>query len=207
MNVMNMKIRRARDDEQKAIEHLTREAFWNVYKPGCDEHLIIHRLFGDSSFIKQLNYVVELDGMIIGHIAYARGYIQGIDSFHHEAILFGPVSVLPQYQGKGYGSTLINFTLLEAKRLGYKSVFITGDHKYYGRFGFISASTYGVHLEGVDANDPAPYFMVKLLVDEPPLKGIFHQPKCYETSKEDVERFDRSFPEKKKEKRPGQLWE
>lgn len=124
-----------------------------------------------------------------------------------DSLLFGPVSVLPEYQVRGYGSTLIEFTLEKAREMGFPTVVITGAPEYYSRFGFVPAASRGIYLNGLDKSMDAPFFMVKVL-DEAAAKeirGVHHDPDCYEVDEQTLEKFDRGFPPKVKEKRPGQL--
>ncbi len=189
------------------VENLTREAFWNVYRPGCCEHLILHRLRNDPRFVPELDYVVEEEGKLIAAIAYARGFLTLEDGGETDLLLFGPVSVLPEYQGRGYGEKIIRFTLEQARRLGYPAVVITGSPQYYGKFGFESASRQGIYYKGTDRGEESPFFLIKIL--EPngaaALKGTYSDPECYLTNEKDVDAFDQQFPPKEKEVRPGQL--
>lgn len=192
--------------DRHEVEHLTREAFWNVYRPGCMEHYVLHVLRTDPAFVPELDYVTEEEGRIIAHIAYARGTLKTGDG-SRDMLLFGPVSVLPSEQGKGHGGRLIRFTLDRAKELGYPAVVITGSPDYYGRFGFEPASKYGILYEGMDPAEDCPFFMVKFLDDAAAgtIRGVYSDPPCYFTDPGKVEEFDRQFPPKIKEKRPGQL--
>ena len=68
MEQKNLVIRRETPADYAAVEHLTREAFWNVYRPGCTEHYVVHILRNDPSFLPELDLVMEKDGQLIGHI-------------------------------------------------------------------------------------------------------------------------------------------
>lgn len=204
---MNITIRREQEADYRVVENLTREAFWNVYKPGCDEHFILNQLRGHDDFVPELDLVAEYDGKIVGHIAYSKATIVTNKGNDIECIAFGPLSVDPEYQAKGIGSKLIEHSLQVATQLGYTIVFITGNPTYYHKFGFESASKYGVHLEDIPQEDEAPFFMVKLL-DKGALKnvsGAFRFSSGFEVSAEQVEIFDQGFPSKIKEIREGQL--
>ena len=204
---MNITIRREQEADYRVIENLTREAFWNVYKPGCDEHFILNQLRVHEDFIPELDLVAEHEGEIVGHIAYSKGRIIDNKGNEIECVAFGPLSVALECQGKGVGRKLIEHSLEGATQLGYKFVFITGNPTYYHKFGFESASKYGVHLEGIPQEDEAPFFMVKLL-DQEALKnvsGTFRFSSGFEVSAENVEIFDQGFPPKIKEVREGQL--
>ena len=204
---MREPIRLEEPKDYDATEQLVREAFWNVYRPGCTEHLVLHRLRGSPDFIPELDYIIERDGRPVAQIAYARCRIVEESGASREAALFGPVSVLPELQGRGYGSRLISYTLEKAKELGFPAVLITGAPAYYSRFGFVSAARYGIRLAGAPKDEECPYFMIMALDEERArqLEGVWVEPEAYHVTDEEVELFDRQFPPKRKEKRPGQL--
>ena len=202
-----MKIRPEQEADFREVENLTREAFWNVYRPGCMEHLVLHDLRRDPCFVRKLDYLAEEDGRIVAHIAYARGRLETEDGRTADSLLFGPVSVLPECQGRGYGRTLSEFTLEKAREMGFPTVVITGAPEYYSRFGFVPAASRGIYLNGLDKSADAPFFMVRVLDEAAAkeLRGVHYDPDCYEVDEQALEEFDRGFPPKLKEKRPGQL--
>lgn len=61
-------IRQERAEDEATVENLVREAFWNVYRPGCQEHDVLHRLRASPNFVRELAFVMEGDGRIIGQI-------------------------------------------------------------------------------------------------------------------------------------------
>jgi len=203
----DVEIRSERPDDYDEIAHLVREAFWNVYQPGCVEHYIVHEMRQDPAFIPSLAFVATLKGKLVGHIVYAKSHIVTKGGLHIATIMFGPISVHPEYQGRGIGSELIHHSLKEAARLGHQLVCITGDPAYYSRFGFIRASDKGIHMREIDPQDPAPYFMIKPLtsLNLESYRGMHVEPDVYHADDDKVAAYDRRFPPKTKEKRPGQL--
>ena len=197
-----MIIRLEEEKDYFETENLTREAFWNVYREGCFEHLIIHNLRKDKSFVKELDYCIEIDNKIIANIVYAKGKLKLENGNIREILIFGPVSVLPEYQKKGYGEKLINYTIEKAKELGFDAIVIMGNPNYYKKFGFESCSKYKIYYEGLDKNEEAPFFMIKILNDNniENLKGIYSDPDCYKADEKELEEFDKKFPFKIKEK-------
>ena len=193
---MSLVLRNINTNDYKEVEILTREAFWNIYRPGCCEHLVIHNMHKNKKSIEELELVAVYNKKIIGHIAYTKGHIKGIDN--ENFITFGPLSIMPKFQGKGIGSKLISTTLQKAGQLGYSAVFITGDNNYYSRFGFESASKYGVHMEGIPMEDEAPFFMVKSLKKDAleGVSGFYVFDDCYNVDEEDVDEFDKRFEPK-----------
>lgn len=202
-----MIIRLEEEKDYFETENLTREAFWNVYREGCFEHLIIHNLRKDKSFVKELDYCIEINNKIIANIVYAKGKLKLENGNIREILIFGPVSVLPKYQKKGYGEKLINYTIEKAKELGFDAIVIMGNPNYYKKFGFESCSKYKIYYEGLDKNEEAPFFMIKILNDNniENLKGIYSDPDCYKADEKELEEFDKKFPFKIKEKIEGQI--
>lgn len=202
-----MIIRLEEEKDYFETENLTREAFWNVYREGCFEHLIIHNLRKDKSFVKELDYCIEIDNKIIANIVYAKGKLKLENGNIREILIFGPVSVLPKYQKKGYGEKLINYTIEKAKELGFDAIVIMGNPNYYKKFGFESCSKYKIYYEEIDKKEETPFFMIKILNDNniENLKGIYSAPDCYKADEKELEEFDKKFPFKIKEKIEGQI--
>ena len=195
-----MELRLENEKDYFEVENLTREAFWDVYRPGCSEHLVLDKLRQADSFIKDLDYVLIEDGKIVGNIVYTKMFTGTERKMSDEVIAFGPISVHPDFQRKGLGKKLIEYTLDKAKCLGYKAVLITGDNNYYNPLGFESACRYHVYLPGTSEDDEAVFFMAKEL-EEGYLgnnNGIYDFDICFNVSEEELEIFDRKFPEKAK---------
>lgn len=203
---MDFILRNEEENDYFEVENVTREAFWNVYRPGCNEHLVTHNLRKKPAFIKELDYVIEKDGAIIGTIIYSNVQLKLDGGRVKEFICFGPVGIRPDYQGIGLGQKLIEYSLEKAKNLGYGAVFIEGNHNYYHRFGFESASKYGVFLDD-NRDGEFTFFMVKLLKENAldGVSGILKFDNAFEPTGEETEEFDKNFPPKVKEKRPGQF--
>lgn len=200
-------IRLETKNDYREAENLTREAFWNVYRPGCMEHYVLHTFRSNPAFVPELDFVMESDGKIIGHIMYARSEIC-TDSGHIIPIMtFGPFSVAPEYRHKGCGRLLLSHSMDEAKKLGAGALAITGSIALYGRFGFVTASTKGIHYFAEPRSAEVPYFLIREL--EPGfldgVTGTYKDPDGYFADEDAVEVFDRQFPPKEKLKLPGQL--
>lgn len=203
----SMTIRLEEPNDYREVENLTREAFWNKYRPGCFEHYVLHQYRSRPEFVRELDYVIEENGKIIAHIMYSRAQITTDDGRTIPIMIFGPVSVLPEKQGEGYGSRLIRYTLDLAEKLGCGAVAITGDPDYYHRFGFVSGSKLGVYYDGIPRSEEAPFFMVKELKENflKGVTGVYRDPEGYFVEDADVEAFDADFPPKEKKRLPGQL--
>jgi predicted N-acetyltransferase YhbS len=194
---LNVTLRNESPADYKTVENLTREAFWNMYMSGCDEHFVLHNLRSSPDYIKELDFVAELDGKIIGNIVYAKASIQD-DATKCDIIGFGPISVLPEYQNKGIGSQLITHTVKLAKDNGYKAIVILGDPAYYSRFGFKPGKDYNISM-------PNGSFLDALQVLElypnalQGVKGRFIESTVYEDIDANaVEVFDKQFSHKEK---------
>lgn len=201
-------IRLEKEKDYFEVENLTREAFWNVYRPGCCEHYVLHKLRNDKCFIKELDYVLEKDGKIIANVVYTKGKLKTDDGKSRELLLFGPVSVLPDYQKKGYAQKLIEFTMNKAKELGYEAIVISGNPDYYKKYGFESCSKYGIYYEGMEKTEESPFFMIKILDESKTedLSGVYSDPDCYlQIDETELEEYDKLFPVKVKQSHPGQL--
>ena len=195
-NANAVELRPETEDDYRVVEVLTREAFWNVHVPGCDEHLLIHNLRKAKEFVRELDFVAVCDEKIVGNIMYAKAKI--IDSEKEYAVLtFGPVSVLPEYQNKGIGAKLINHTIQLAKEMGYKAILIYGDPEYYKRFGFKVSKEYNVTNK--ESKYPAALLALELFSGAlSGVDGVFDEGKAYEIDGKELEVFEKGFQEKAK---------
>ena len=200
-----MCIRLEQQDDYSDVENMVRNAFWNIYRPGAFEHYIVHKLRNHPSFIKDLAYVIEKDSRIIGHINYSNGIINYENDGSENAVVLGPIAIDESYQNQGYGSKLIEFTLTIAKDKGIPYVLVVGDENYYSRFGFVSASRYGIYLEGTDINEECPFFMIKIFDESEVKSGMFQNPDVFDVDEHDVDEFDKQFEHKEKLINEGQL--
>lgn len=194
-------------DDFAAVENLTREAFWNVYQPGCDEHFIVHRIRSLPCCIPELSLVLEEDGEILAHILYCHAHIDADDGRKIPIVLFGPLSVRPDVQRRGYGSALVRESLARAAGMGLGAVCITGNFAFYSRFGFTKAQESGLYYEN-EREKPTPFFMVKELIPGylSGVTGSYTDPDAYHVNKAEAEAFDAQFPPKEKLKLPGQIF-
>lgn len=194
--------------DYRATENLTRESFWNVYRPGCTEHYVLHCLRDDPAFVPELDFVMELDGELVGQVVYVRSFIDGADGRKIPAMTFGPICIAPAFKRQGYGKILLDFSAAQAAAMGADALFITGNIKFYGKSGFVPAKTRGVRY----ADDPeADYFLVKELTPGflDGVSGTYRDPTGYfvcEKNPEEFAAFEAVFPKKEKQKLPGQIF-
>lgn len=197
----NISIRQERPREYKAVESLTRTAFWNVYTPGCSEHYLLHHLRSHPDFLPQLSLTAHVDGQLAGHIAFTKAYIQEGQN-RRPVLCCGPLSVLPQFQRQGIGSALLNHALQQAAKEGFPAVCLYGDPHYYRKWGFQSSEVYDIRTED---NCYAVCLLVKGLRPGilPTLHGCFHAP-AYEMDLSGLPEFDKAFPPMEKARRKSQ---
>lgn len=198
--IKNIKLRLEKPADYKIVENLTREAFWNVHVPGCSEHYLIHIMRNSDAFIKELDTVAEIDGRIVGNIVYTKAKILGDNGDIYNVVCFGPIAVLPEFQGRGIGGMLIRYTRKLAKQLGYRAILIYGDPEYYSRYDFVAAETYGI-------GTPDNMYAVPLQACElyngalQNCQGRFYEDKVYEIDEAEAMKFDKCFPKKEKQSR------
>ena len=204
IHIENVVLRNERPSDYRTVEEITREAFWNHHCPGCDEHYLLHIMREADSFIHELDIVAEVDGEIVGNIVYTKAKIVDDDGVDHSVITFGPLSVLPTFQGKGVGSRLIEYTKKKAKELGYKAIFIYGDPDYYSRLGFTLAEKYKIGT--ADNMYAAALQAIELYPGALSyIKGRFIEDKIYDIDEQAAKEFDQGFPPKEKlSDRPSQ---
>ena len=199
-----MKIRPEQEADFREVENLTREAFWNIYRPGCTEHFVLHQFRDRAEFVPDLDLVMEVDGRLAGHVMYVRSAIRTDEGAKVPIMTFGPISIAPQFQRRGLGSALVKESLDRAKALGAGAVAITGNLDFYGKCGFVPGKSRGIRY----AEDPeADYFLICELqpgfLDG--ITGIFRDPEGYFVDEAAAEAFDAAFPLREKLKLPGQL--
>lgn len=194
--------------DQAVVERLTREAFWNVYRPGCLEHYVVHVLRHDPNFVPELNLVLEKDGRIIGHVLYMRAKIITEGGKELPVMTFGPISIHPEVQRQGYGKMLLDYSMEKARKLGAGALCIEGNIDFYGKSGFVVAGTRGIRYHGDPQEEIVPYFLLRELQEGflDGITGVYYTPKRYYVEEEKAEEFDRQFPPKIKQKLPGQLF-
>ena len=194
---MNISIRLEKEKDYRTVEYLTREAFWDLYHPGCNEHLIVHKIRKVPAFVKELSFIASIEDRIVGSIIYSRAKVIDGKNNVFEVLCMGPVSVLPSFQRKGIGSLLMRHSIEKAKELGFKAIVLFGDPKYYQRFGFVNAKTFGIQTSSGENFDA---FMALELRDGAlnGISGRFYESQAFKVEDKELERFEREFPYKEK---------
>ena len=208
-----MNIRQERNQDFREVENLTREAFWNVYRPGCTEHFVLNQYRNSPDFIPELDLVMEEDGKMIGHVMFSKAELMLDDGSRVPSWTFGPISIHPHYKRKGYGLQLLRFALEKARKMGIGFLCMEGNIEFYRYAGFGLASRLGIHYHAEPKNAEVPYFLAQELepgwlqkhgIDE----ATYCPPVGYFVADEHPEAFDAyeaTFPAKDKAFQEGQL--
>ena len=214
-----MNIRLEQPSDYREVENLTREAFWNVYAPGCLEHYVLNQYRNNPDFIPELDFVLEVDStnsptgkQIIGHVMFSKAEIIKEDGSAFPAWTFGPISIHPDYKRKGYGLKLLQYALEKAKAMGIGVICMEGNIEFYKYAGFVVASTLGIHYHAEPKENVVPYFLAQELIPGylNGIEGTYHTPKGYYVAFENKDAFDAyeaTFPKKEKKQQAGQLRE
>ena len=201
-------IRLEKTEEHRETEALVREAFWNVYRPGCLEHYVLNQLRSDEAFVPELNFVMEKDGRLIGQNMFMRAAIKADDGSDLPIMTMGPICISPELQGQGYGKRLLDYSLEKAAELGCGALCFEGNINFYGKSGFTYASEFGIRYHGLPEGADASFFLCKELkkgyLDG--ISGEYTPPKGYFVDEAEAEEFDKQFTPKEKLKLPTQLF-
>ncbi|MBO4659683.1 MAG: N-acetyltransferase [Prevotella sp.] len=226
-----MNIRLEQPKDYREVENLTREAFWNVYRPGCTEHYVLNQYRTSPDFIPELDFVMEVEGKIIGHIMFSKAELVMDESDGGEgnrvvpSWTFGPISIHPDYKRQGYGLKLLQYALEKARERGVGFLCMEGNIGFYRHAGFGLASQMGIHYHAEPKDAEVPYFLAQELIpgwlksqgistydqEETGLHArhaTYCPPKGYFVADENpdaFEAYEATFPKKEKLRLPGQL--
>lgn len=220
----NYIIRLEEQKDYRDVENLVRESFWNVYRPGCSEHYVIHVLRDDPEFVPELDFVMRLsvqendpgdhsvaeqDGMLIGQNMFMKTVIEADDGREIPVLTMGPIGITPELKRKGYGKKLLDYCLEKATEMGFGAVLFEGNIGFYSHCGFDYASKFGIRYHDLPEDADSSFFLCRELIpgylDD--VTGVYQTPQGYYVKDEDVEEFDKQFPPKEKKKLPGQLFD
>ena len=208
MNQNDITIRLEKREEYREVENLVREAFWNVYRPGCSEHYVLHVLRDDPAFIKELDFVMEQNGRLIGQNMFMKTVIDADDGRKIPILTMGPIGITPELKRRGYGKMLLDYSLQKAAAMGFGAVLFEGNIDFYGKSGFDYAETFGIRYHDLPEGADASFFLCKELIPGylNGITGVYQTPTGYYVDDTDVEEFDKNFPAKVKQKLPGQIF-
>lgn len=208
MNKNDYIIRLETKEDYREVENLIRESFWNVYRPGCSEHYVIHVLRDDPAFVKELDFVMEKDERLIGQNMFMKTIIEADDGRTIDVLTMGPIGIAPKLKRKGYGKAILDYSLEMAAALGFGAVLFEGNIDFYGKSGFDYARKFGIRYHDLPEGTDDSFFLCKEMVPGylDGITGVYQTPKGYYVDDSDVEEFDKEFPQKEKLKLPGQLF-
>lgn len=198
-----MIIRNETAKDYQTVELITRDAFWNLYIPGCDEHYLVHTMRGHKDFISELDFVAELDGEIVGNVMYVKTKLIDANGNEKEILTFGPLTVRTDYQRRGVGKKLLEHSFKKAIEMGYDTIVIFGNPGNYVSRGFKSCKKFNVCVEGG-------VFPSAMLVKEliPSVfdgtRWYYHGSLAHEVDTKEAEEFDKGFAFKEKKTLPCQ---
>ncbi len=203
----NIIIRNETPNDHREVETLVRDSFWNVYRPGCLEHYVLHLLRDDPAFIPELDFVMEKDGRIIGQNMFMRAVIAADDGRQIPVLCMGPICIANEWKGQGYGKRLLDLSLEKARALGCGAVCLEGNIDFYGKSGFGYAREKGLRYHDLPEDADDSFFLCRELIDGylDGVTGVYGPPEGYFVDEAACEEFDRDFPPKEKQKLPGQL--
>lgn len=201
---MNITIRPTLPTDYLATESLIRDAFWDLYRPGCVEHLVTHQLRSGPDVL--LDLLIQDETQLLGCLLATRARLIHPDGRQSAVCSLGPIAVVPGSQRQGIGSGLITRALEQLAAAGLPAVFLYGDPGYYSRFGFADAATWAVttpdggNFDAFRGLELAPGGLEGLsgrLVDSPD----------FEVKPDRLAAFEQGFPARAKHRRPGQLFD
>ena len=194
---METLIQVATQKDFKITENITRETFWNLYKPGCNEHLVLNKLRNSKSYIRELDLIAVFENEIIGHIISTKAKVVDLLNNEHEILCVGPIAVLLDFQKNGIGSKLINESIKVAKKIGYPGMILFGNPEYYHRFGFVNAEKYRITTK--DNQNFEPFMALEIqkkgLTN---VNGKFFEDKSFSIDEGELIEFEMQFPYKEK---------
>ncbi|SDB35444.1 Predicted N-acetyltransferase YhbS [Pseudobutyrivibrio sp. YE44] len=208
MNKNDIIIRLEKQEDYRTVENLIRESFWNVYRPGCSEHYVMHVLRDDPAFVKELDFVMEKNGQIFGQNMFMKTVIEADDGRVVPVLTMGPIGITPELKRKGYGKRILDYSLEKATEMGFGAVLFEGNIDFYGKSGFDYASKFGIRYHDLPEDADSSFFLCKELIPGylSEVTGVYQTPQGYYVDDADVDEFDKSFPAKEKLKLPGQLF-
>ena len=208
MNKNDYTFRLEKKEDHRAVEELIRDSFWNVYRPGCYEHLVMHRLRDDPAFIRELDLVMLLDGRLIGQNCFMKTIINADDGSVIPVLTMGPICIANDLKRKGFGKKLLDYSIEKAAAMGFGAVLFEGNIAFYGKSGFDYAKSFGIRYHDIPADEDQSFFLCKELIPGylDGITGVYQTPAGYYVNEKDVNEFDKSFTKKQKQKLPGQIF-
>jgi predicted N-acetyltransferase YhbS len=201
---MDYSIRNEQTGDHRIVEEITRKAFWNIHVPGCDEHYLVNIMRIHKDFIPELDLVLETKNSIIANIMYTKAKLINKSGNEKSILTFGPVSVLPKFQRKGYGKSLINYSFDIARKMEYEVIVIFGNPSNYVGLGFKSCRKFNISYgDGIYPTALLAKELKENAIDKNQ-SWIYQESEIYNIDKAKADQFDSGFEVLKKEIRPSQ---
>ena len=188
-------IRRERPEDYRGVEELVRESFWNVYRPGCLEHYVLHRLRDEPAFVPELDFVMEQNGRVIGQNMFMRAVIRADDGREIPIMTMGPICIAPELKRQGYGKRLLDYSLEQAAALGCGALCFEGNIAFYGKSGFRFAREFGIRYHDLPEDADDSLFLCKELIAGylDGVSGEYGPPEGYYCAEREAEAFCRVY--------------
>lgn len=207
---MQIIIRRETPEDYREVENLVRESFWNVYRPGCYEHFVLCKYREKPDFVRELDLVMEKDGVLIGQNMFVKAAIRADDGRQIPILTMGPICIAPALQRKGYGKLFLDYCLERAADMGFGALCFEGNIRFYGHCGFTYAREFGIRYHDLPEGADDSFFLCRELIPGylKGVTGVYAPPEGYfaaERFPEEFSAYEAGFPPKEKKKLPGQL--
>lgn len=196
-------IRNETQADRRAVETVTRRAFYNLYVPGCGEHYLVHIMRDHPDFIPELDFVAELDGQVIGNVMYTKATLTDEAGAVKDILTFGPVCIAPEHQRRGYGKQLLEHSFRRAAELGWDVIVIFGSPGNYVGRGFKSCKKFNVCLD----NGRFPSAMLVKQLREGALDGrkwVYRDSPVMDIDQEAARRYDDTLEPMERKHLPSQ---
>ena len=194
---MDIKLRLEQPEDYREVEEVAREAFWNFYAPGCDEHYLLHIMRSSPNFVKGLDFVAVADRKIVGIVVFLKSFILTDDGCKYEVPIMGPIAVLPQYQRMCIGRMLIAHTRKIAAEMGYRAILLCGEPRYYSKVGFEAAEHFNIRTS--EDKYFAALHVCPLYPDAlAGVSGRYYEDVIYNIDSDKAKEFDKLFPRKER---------
>ena len=186
-------IRKETKEDDYAAELMTMRAFWNIHNPGCNEHLLVHKLREAEEYLPELSRIAEMDGRIVGAIYYSKAKVVDGDT-EHEVLTFGPLAVEPTCFGLGIGSRLLEETIAAAREAGYLGIVICGEPGYYPKHGFQTCDRFGIRHAAFGNFDA--FMALPLQKGFEAVHGLYYEAPVFESCEDETEilEYTKRFP-------------
>lgn len=190
----NLIIRKETKEDYYNTEHMVMRAFWNLHGPGCNEHLLVHKLRDAEEYLPEFSRVAEWNGKIVGAIMYSKAKIVEENGVEHEVVTFGPLCVEPSCFNLGIGTRLLEETIALVREAGYPAILIFGEPEYYPKHGFATADHFGI--TDPNGNNYDAFMAYPLRESFSQMHGRFYEAEIFGECEDEAEiqEFHKRFP-------------